>query len=154
MPFNVTCGMVQNPWCDPRPYDERCFCRSTTSHVSKVVNLSCKRMFYSIESAIRFQGLTFFVFFLCLSTMQFPGGPAAEVSLEKKLWTEPKKEFAHRMCARRPTSAMGPNRVFCVHQPSGILVVAGCVSVVCRWWWCNVRCCATWCHVVGCEVMK
>ena len=32
------------------------------------------------------------------------------------------------------------NRVFCVHQPSavpsggGILVVAGCVSVVC-WWW-------------------
>ena len=33
-----------------------------------------------------------------------------------------------------------PNRVFCAHQPSAVpsggafLVLAGCVSVVCRWW--------------------
>ena len=33
-----------------------------------------------------------------------------------------------------------PNRNFCVHEPSavpsggGVLVVSGCVSVVCRWW--------------------
>ena len=36
-----------------------------------------------------------------------------------------------------------PNPVFCVHQPSavpsagGVFVVAGCVSVVCRWWPCR-----------------
>ena len=63
MPFNVTCGMVQNLWCDPCPHDEWCFCRSTTSHVSKVVNLSCKRMFYPIEQTVRFPGLTCVVFF-------------------------------------------------------------------------------------------
>ena len=51
------------------------------------------------------------------------------------------------MCARRPTSAMPKPSL----QPFR-LVVAGCVSAVCRWWWCNVRWCGMWCHVVGCEV--
>ena len=37
MPFNVTCGMVQNLWCDPCPCDQWGSCRSTTSHVSKVL---------------------------------------------------------------------------------------------------------------------
>ena len=56
-------------------------------------------------------------------------------------------------CAQGDQPVRCPNRVFCVHQPSvvpsggGVLVVAGCVSVVC-----NVRWCGTWCHVVGCEV--
>lgn len=38
-----------------------------TSHVNNVVNLSCKRMFYPIEQAVRFQGLTVVVFSLCPS---------------------------------------------------------------------------------------
>ena len=48
-----------------------------------------------------------------------------------------KKEFADKTCVRRPTSAM-PKPSFSVHQPSavpfhgGVLVAAGCVSVVCR----------------------
>lgn len=39
--------------------------------------------------------------------------------------------------------------VFCMHQPSaalsggGVLVVAGCVSVVSRWWWCSMQWCGT-----------
>ena len=61
-------------------------------------------------------------------------------------------------CAQGDQPVRCPNRVFCVHQPSAVpsggsvLVVAGCVSVVCRWWWCNVRWCGTWCQVVGCMV--
>ena len=38
-----------------------------TSHVNNVVNLSCKRMFYPIEQAVRFQGLTVVVFSFCPS---------------------------------------------------------------------------------------
>ena len=66
-----------------------------------------------------------------------PGEPGAEVSGEKNY--KPKKDFAYRMCARKPTSAM-PKPSFCVHQPSavpsggGVLVAAGCVSMVRRWW--------------------
>ena len=47
--LNVICKMVQNFWCDLRPCDECFLCRSTASHVDKVVNLFCKRMFYAIE---------------------------------------------------------------------------------------------------------
>ena len=137
MPFNVTCGMVQNPWCDPRPYDERCFCRSTTSHVSKVVNLSCKRMFYSIESAIRFQGLTFFVFFLCLSTMQFPGGPAAEVSLEKNYEPNQRKNLLIE-CAQGDQPVRWAQTEF-----------FACTSLLAFWWWLVVF---PWC-VGGGDVM-
>ena len=45
-----------------------------------------------------------------------------------------------------------------MHQPAavlsgvGVLVVAGCVSAACRWWWCiNLLRCGMWCHVAGCE---
>ena len=62
------------------------------------------------------------------------------------------------MCAGPPTSAM-PKRMFCVHQPlavpsgGGVLVVAGCVSVLCWWWWCDMLPChVVWCHVFRSEV--
>ena len=61
-----------------------------------------------------------------------------------------------------------PNWGFCLHQPSavpsvgGVLVVAGCVSVVRRWWWCKksrdvvrggvVRC-RDWCSDKWWDVM-
>ena len=66
-----------------------------------------------------------------------------------------------------------PNRGFCPQQPSavpfggGVLVVAGRVSAVCRWWRCNAlwcvvhdvmwmaeRCHVMSCHVVWCGVMS
>lgn len=36
----------------------------------------------------------------------------------------------------------------------GVLVVAGWVSVVCRWWWCSVTWCGMWCHVAGCDLRR
>ena len=48
---------------------------------------------------------------------EFPGELGRKFQREKKY--KPKKEFAYRMCARRPTSAM-PNRVFCANEPSAI----------------------------------
>ena len=47
-----------------------------------------------------------------------------------------------------------PNRVLCVHQPSavpsagGVLVVAACVFVEYRWWWCFVWWSGTWLWLV------
>ena len=64
------------------------------------------------------------------------------------------KEFAYRMCARRPTSAM-PNHFFAVNEPSAV-----------PWWWCFVLWSEVfWClhvccgvrscdgHVIWCDVM-
>ncbi len=47
-----------------------------------------------------------------LSIQVEPGKPGAEVSKGKKNYT-PKKEFAYRMCAGRPTSAMPKPRFLC-----------------------------------------
>ena len=59
-------------------------------------------------------------------------------------------------CAQGDQPVQCPNRVFCVHQPSavlsggGVLVMAGCVSVVCRWWCFG----DVMCRDVVCDVMQ
>ena len=74
-------------------------------------------------------------------------------------WKNTKKPISQRKnlpmeCAQGHQPVRCPNRVCCVHQPSavppgvGVLVVAGCVSVLCWWWWCDV----VWCRVFGFEV--
>ena len=58
------------------------------------------------------------------------------------------------MCAGRPTSAMPKPRFLCsrpsaVLSGGGVFVVAGCVSVVCRWWWCKNH--VMWCGEMWCN---
>ena len=70
-----------------------------------------------------------------VSTTSRAGQPGGG-SFKEKNYT-PKKECAYRMCTRRPTNAMPKPSFVCVHQPlapfgGGVLVVAGCVSVVRR----------------------
>ena len=65
-----------------------------------------------------------------------PGKPWAEVSNRKQ--TIRQKKSVYRMWASLPASAMPKPRLLCAPVfgvPSGgVFVVAGCVSVVCRWW--------------------
>ena len=66
-----------------------------------------------------------------------PGKPGAEVSKGKNIIRQRKNVPIE--CAHGAQPIPCPNRGFCVHQPSavhggGVLVVAGCVSLVRRWW--------------------
>ena len=73
-------------------------------------------------------------------------GQAGGGSFQKEKNYIAKKEFAYRMCARRPTSAM-PKSFLCLCSPSAV-----------PWWWrdlfwCHeVACGARWSNVVGCQV--
>ena len=73
-------------------------------------------------------------------------GQAGGGSFQKEKNYIAKKEFAYRMCARRPTSAM-PKPFLCFCCPSAV-----------TWWWCDlfwcheVVCGARWSNVVGCQV--
>ena len=89
-----------------------------------------------------------------------PGKPGAEVSKKKNY--KSKKEFAYRMCARRPTSAM-PKPFLCCEP-------AFCCSMVVMWpvlmhvmsfdvvvmsfdaMWLLVLCHVTWCNAMSCDV--
>ena len=89
-----------------------------------------------------------------------PGKPGAEVSKKKNC--KSKKEFAYRMCARRPTSAM-PKPFLCCEP-------AFCCSMVGMWpvlmhvmsfdvvvmsfdaMWLLVLCHVTWCNAMSCDV--
>ena len=96
-----------------------------------------------------------------------PGKPGAEVSKKKNY--KSKKQFAYRMCARRPTSAMPKpflccERAFCcsmvvmwpvlMHVMSFDVVVmsfdAMWYLVLCHVTWCN----AMWCDVRSCDLMR
>ena len=62
-------------------------------------------------------------------------------------------------CAQGDQPVRCPNRGFCARHPSavpsggGVFVVAGCVSVVCRWWWCKESRDVVWWGVVRCGEM-
>ena len=94
-------------------------------------------------------------------------GQAGGGSFKEKNYKS-KKEFAYRMCARRPTSAM-PNHFFAVNEPSAVpMVVMFCAlkwSVLMSWcllrgqvmWWSRhlMRCDGfVLCHVTWCNAMS
>ena len=94
-------------------------------------------------------------------------GQAGGGSFKRKNNYKPKKEFAYRMCARRPTSAMPkPSFFVCTSiQPFHGGDVVTCFDVVgCGVRWSNVVGCeVTWgevmwlvarCHVMSCDVMS
>ena len=97
-----------------------------------------------------------------LLTLQVVPGRAGGGSFRRKKNYIAKKEFAYRMCARRPTSAM-PKPCLCCER-------AFCCSMVVMWpvlmqcdvmwrapmWfdamWLLVLCHVTWCNAMSCDV--
>ena len=71
-------------------------------------------------------------------------GQAGGGSFQKEKNYIAQKEFAYRMCARRPTSAM-PKSFLCCER-------AFCRSIG-HLIWCDVMACVVSCHVMQCDVM-
>ena len=99
----------------------------------------------------------------CMPRVQVVPGRAGGGSFRRKKWYIARKEFAYRMCARRPTSAM-PKPFLCCER-------AFCCSMVVMWppvlthvmsfdvvvmsldaMWLLVLCHVTWCNAMSCDV--
>ena len=94
-------------------------------------------------------------------------GQAGGGSFQKEKNYIAKKEFAYRMCARRPTSAMPKSFLCCERAFCRSMVVMSCAlkwSVLMSWclWvrscdghviWCDVMACVVSCHVMQCDAM-
>ena len=97
-------------------------------------------------------------------------GQAGGGSFQKEKNYIAQKEFAYRMCARRPTSAMPKSFLCCERAFCRSMVVMFCAlkwSVLMSWcllrgqvmWWsghviwCDVMACFVSCHVMQCDVM-
>ncbi len=66
---------------------------------------------------------------------------------------KPKKEFAYRICTRRPTSAMPTPIFWCERTFGRSTVVMWCAVMWCDVLWCReVGCGLSWRNLVGCEV--
>ena len=93
-------------------------------------------------------------------------GQAGGGSFQKEKNYIAQKEFAYRMCARRPTSAMPKSFLCCERAFCPSMVVMFCAlkwSVLMSWcllrgqvmWWsrhlmrCNGLCCVTWCNAMS-----
>ena len=103
-----------------------------------------------------------YVFIIYNNTIQVVPGRAGGGSFRRKKNYIAKKEFAYRMCARRPTSAM-PKPFLCCER-------AFCCSMVVMWpvlmhvmsfdvvvmsfdaMWLLVLCHVTWCNAMSCDV--
>ena len=103
-----------------------------------------------------------YVIHICFMCIQVVPGRAGGGSFRRKKNYIAKKEFAYRMCARRPTSAM-PKPCLCCER-------AFCCSMVVMWpvlmhvmsfdvvvmsfdaMWLLVLCHVTWCNAMSCDV--
>ena len=75
--------------------------------------------------------------------IQVVPGRAGGGSFRRKKNYRARKEFAYRMCARRPTSQCR-NHFFAVNEPSAV-----------PWWWCDLFWCMS-CHLMwwSCHLMQ
>ena len=108
-----------------------------------------------------FKGILKLPFYPFLKLQLVPGR-AGGGSFRRKRNYVAKKEFAYRMCARRPTSTMPKpflccERAFCCSMVVMWFVLMHVMSfdamwllVLCRVTWCN----AMWCDVRSCDLMR
>ena len=91
--------------------------------------------------------------------IQVVPGRAGGGSFRRKKTYIAKKEFAYRMCARRPTSAMPKPFLCCEPAFCCSMVVMTCFDACHVIWcgghviWCDVIACVVSCHVMQCDVM-
>ena len=94
--------------------------------------------------------------------IQVVPGRAGGRSFRRKKWYIARKEFAYRMCARRPTSAMPKPFLCCERAFCCSMVVMWPVLMQCWLMWCApmwfdamwllVLCHVTWCNAMSCDV--
>ena len=94
--------------------------------------------------------------------IQVVPGRAGGGSFRRKKWYIARKEFAYRMCARRPTSAMPKPFLCCERAFCCSMVVMWPVLMQCWLMWCApmwfdamwllVLCHVTWCNAMSCDV--
>ena len=94
--------------------------------------------------------------------LQAVPGRAGGGSFRRKKWHIARKEFAYRMCARRPTSAMPKPFLCCERACCCSMVVMWPVLMQCWLMWCApmwfdamwllVLCHVTWCNAMSCDV--
>ena len=131
------------------------FCMFPSSPLAK----SSAYLFVLPEKQVLLHGLVRAVFQL----IQVVPGRAGGGSFRRKKWYIARKEFAYRMCARRPTSAMPKpflccERAFCcsmvVMWPPVLMHVMSFDVVVMSFdaMWLLVLCHVTWCNAMSCDV--